>query len=393
MKFISKFLPALLVFGLALLTFPVTEAAAKVISVEKGVVTIAKGEIINDDLLVAAQTVEIFGTVNGDVYAGAETIRINGIINGSLHAGGGIVYLSGRVSQNAYVGAGNVIVSNAIIGDSLLVGAGNVSIDADSSISGSILAGTGSITINSPVKRNIFAGAGNADVNSAVGGEVRIGAGNISIGPNAKIAKDLYYALGDRTTEINISDSATIGGTINKTENKFTGKNNLELARKDLPKAFATFRLAANIFSLIGVLIVGLICLKLFNKTFSESAKRVTNSFWTSLGTGFLICIAIIPALIILALTIVGIPLAGLVILVFLINMYLAKIVAGLSLGIWLSEKSGWKKPSVYAVFAAGMTAIYLLKMIPFLGFFISLVVLWTGLGALALHYKSVLKK
>ncbi len=43
----------------------------------------------------------------------------------------------------------------------------------------------------------MFAGAGSVDINSAVGGEVRTGAGSISIGPDAKIAKDLYYSMGD----------------------------------------------------------------------------------------------------------------------------------------------------------------------------------------------------
>ena len=391
-KFVSKFFAALLVSCLSFLTLSVTNAAARVISVEKGVATIAKGEIVNDDLFIGAQTVEIFGTVNGDVYAGAETIRINGIINGSLHAGGGIVYLSGRVSQNAYVGAANVIVSNAVIGDSLLIGAGNASVDADSSIGGSILAGTGSITINSPVKRNILLGAGNADINSAVGGEVRVGAGNISIGPNAKIAKDLNYALGDGATEINISDSATVGGTINKTENKFAGKKDVELAKNSLPKAFAAIGMVFNIISWAGTLIIGFLCLKLFNKTFSDSANRVTKSFFSSLGVGFLICVAALPAFLILALTGVGLPLAGLAVLVLLINIYLAKIVVGLAVGLFLADKFGWKKTSIYAVFALGLTLIYLLKMIPFLGFVISLAVLWTGLGALALHYKSGLK-
>ncbi len=120
-----------------------TKVSARVISVEKGTVTISKTEVINDDLFIAAQTVEIYGTINGDVYAGAEIVRIDGIINGTLHAGAGIVYLSGRISQNAYIGAGSVIVNKAVIGDSLLVGAGNASVDADSSIGGSISGGNG----------------------------------------------------------------------------------------------------------------------------------------------------------------------------------------------------------------------------------------------------------
>jgi cytoskeletal protein CcmA (bactofilin family) len=388
----SKFSAVFLVFCFAFLFLSVPPVPAKVISLERGIATVSRGEVINDDLFIAAETVEIYGTVNGDVYAGAGTVRIDGIINGSVHAGGGMVYLGGKVSQSAYIGAGNVSLNSAVIGDSLLVGAGTVNIDTKSSIGGSLLAGTGTISVYSPVKRNVFIGGGNVDIDSAVGGEVRVGAGNISLGPDTRIAKDLYYAMGDNTAQLNISGSATVGGTINQVENKFAAKKDLELAKSALPKALATFRLVANIISLAGALIIGFLCLKLFNKPFSGSASRVINSFFASLGVGFLICVVALPALVILALTGVGAPLAGLLFLILLINIYLAKIVAGLAVGNWLAAKFSWKNASVYAVFAAGLVAVYLFKMIPFFGFFVSLVVLWTGLGALALHYKSSLK-
>src|SRR3989344_3880748 len=89
------------------LLFP-AEASAKVITMEKGSVEIAKDEVINDDLFVAAEAIDIEGTVNGDVYLGAETVMVNGIINGDLHVGTGTFYLGGMVRDDAYVGAGNV---------------------------------------------------------------------------------------------------------------------------------------------------------------------------------------------------------------------------------------------------------------------------------------------
>jgi hypothetical protein len=392
MRFPTRIFSSLLIFSFAFLLLSVSKVSARVITVQQGIATISQDEVVNDDLFIAGQTVEIYGTINGDVYAGAQTIRIGGIINGSLHAGGGMVYLGGKISRSAYIGAGNVSVNGAVIGDSLLVGGGTVNIDTNSSIGGSLLAGTGNIAVYSPVGRNMFIGGGNVDIDSTVGGEVRVGAGSISLGPDARIAKDFYYTVGRDTGTVNISDSATVGGTINKVENKFAGKKDVEQAGKNLPKVFAGIGLVARTISLIGALIIGFLALKLFNKTFSGSANIAAKSFFSSLGVGFLICIAAFPALLILALTGVGIPLAGLLVLILLINIYLAKIVAGLAVGNWLSAKFNWKKPSVYTVFAVGLVVVYLLKMIPFLGFFISLVVLWTGLGSLALYYKSGLK-
>lgn len=367
--------------------------SAKVITMEKGQVEIAKNEIINDDLIVGAETVDIEGTVNGDVYAGAETVRVNGTINGDLHVGSGMFYLGGTVRDDVYVGSGNVNLSKAIIGDSLLVGAGNVNIDGDSMIGGSLFVGTGTVNLYAPVKRNVYIGAGSVDINSQIGGEVRIAAGAISIGPNTKIGKDLYYTLGEEEQELRMSDSASVSGMIKKVDTKFAGKKDFEAARGSLSKAFKGISAVANLLSFFGALLVGSLWLKFFPKASKDTANMVSLSFFKSLGTGLLVSILVFPVLILLAITGVGIPLAGILFSLFLISIYLTKIVVGYSLGAWLSAKLNWKNMSKEITFTLGLICVYLLKMIPYLGFFVSLIILWGGLGALVLYYKSALSQ
>lgn len=385
----KKIIFALSVFIFAfLLLFP-SVASAKVITMKKGTVVIDKEEVVNDDLFVGAQTVEIYGTVNGDVYAGAETVRVDGNINGDLFVGAGTVSLSGTVKEDVYIGTGNATVSNATIGDSLLVGAGNVSIDKNSSIGGSLLAGSGSISVYAPVKRNVFAGAGTVDLNSVVGGEVRLGARNVIIGPDTKIAKDLYYAVAKDQNEIRISDSATVSGKIQKFEYKMAERTKLAPTKIGLTGASKTIGIFLQLMTLIGAIIVGVLCLRFFEKVFSSSANFVSGSFFKSLGVGLIISLLTIPVLIILVLTGVGIPLAGILFLIFILNLYLSKIVVGLSLGYLLTEKFGWKKLSKYAVLSLGLVTIYILFALPIIGLFTKLIVTWAGLGSLALFYKS----
>lgn len=368
--------------------------SAKVILSENEPVEIGKDEVINDDLFVGAERVEINGIINGDVYAGAETVRIGGVINGNLHVGAGSFYLNGKVLNSVYVGAGNVNLTGATVGNSLIVGAGNVNVDENSLIGGSIIAGSGTINLNAPVKRNVFIGAGNVDLNSKIDGEVRLGGGSISIGPKTKIAKDFYYAVNDDQKGINISESAAISGKVQKMESKIAVKKDFELPKRELTGAFKAVGAAVNIFSFIGALLVGLLALKLYPKVFSVSSDFVSKAFFKSLGLGFLIAIVAIPALLVIALTGIGFPLAGVILLLLILALYFSKIVVGLSLGVWLSEKFNWKKMSTYMMFVFGLVVVYLLKALPYIGFVFSLVFLWSGLGALVMYHKtSILPK
>lgn len=364
-----KFLTSFLIFMFTFFVFAATKVSAKVISDQKGTVSVGKTEIINDDLFIGAQTVEIDGTVNGDVFIGAQTVKVAGVINGNLHVGANTLDLSGTVKGNVYSGDQNVLVSGSTIGGSLLVGAATVSIDKDTSIGGSILAGAGALSIDSQVKRSVYAGTG-----------------SLTVGSDATIGKDLYYAEGGSQGKANISPDAKIAGNIYKSEIKTaTGSANVGAVKKQIPGALGALKFGTMIFSLIGALIVSFIYLKIFGKSFIESSKLVSESFWKSLGVGFLVSIAFIPGLIILLITVVGIPVAGLAFLVLLLYFYLAKIVVSLPLGNWISGKLKWKM-SVYDASAFGLLTIYILRAIPVIGFLVGLVVFWAGLGALTLR-------
>ncbi len=357
-----------LIFVFTFFVFSVGTVSAKAIANDKGNVTIAKTEVVNDDLFIGAQIVEIAGTVNGDVFIGAQTVKISGIINGNLHIGANSVDLGGTVKGNVYVGAQNVLVSSASIGGSLLIGAATVNIDKDSVIGGSVLAGVGTLSIDSQVKRSVYAGTE-----------------SLTIGSDTKIGKDLYYAAGNGQGQANIAAGAKIAGSVYKSEAKTaTASAGLEATKKNIPAIFNAAKFGGSIIFLIGSLIVGFLYFKLFGRHFTETSGIVSGSFWKSLGVGFLVTIAFVPGLIVLLITVVGIPLAGLAFLMLLLYFYLAKIVVSLPLGNWIFRKFNWKS-STYGASAFGLLTIFILRAIPIVGFLIGLVVLWTGLGALTL--------
>lgn len=372
-----------------LLVVSFSVVSAKGIAMEKGFYELGSDEVVNDDLFIGAETVEINGTVNGDLYAGAESVRINGTVNGDVHIGAGTVYLSGMIRDDVYIGAGSVTVSSAIVGDSLLIGAGDVNIDKESSVGGSLIVGSGTLTTFAPVGRNVMAGVGSFNLNSEVSGEVSVGAGDITIGPDTKIGKDLYYKLGEEETEIRISEKAFVAGKVQRLENRFGNEKEMAMAKEGFARGFQKMNIASRIISFLGALLIGYLALKYFGKAFTASAKIVSESFLKSVGVGFAVTVLAFPVLLILALTGVGLPLAGILLLMLLIKFYLAKLVVGFSLGNFITEKFGWSKMSDLAIFAIGLFGVYLLKWIPIFGFILSAIIMWAGIGALTLHFKS----
>lgn len=367
----KKVLSSLLIFVFSFFIFA-SPASAKVINDQTGGVVIDEKEVVNDDLFIGAQTVEIAGTVNGDVFAGAQSIIVTGTINGSLHAGVNSLDISGTVKGNVYAGGQNITVSGGNIGGSLITGGATVIIDKDSVVAGSVMAGAGMLSVNSKVGRSVY-----------------VGAGTLTIGESAKIGKDLYYASGRSDGEVSISQSAKIAGSVYKSEiNTAQKKADVEALRKEIPGFMNSARAFVSLLSFVGALIIGFIYMRLFGRHFEGTVGILTGSFWKSFGVGFLVSASFIPAMIILLVTVIGIPVAGMAFLMLLLYSSLAKIVAGSALGNIISLKMN-RKMSVYGAFVLGLLLIYLLKMIPMVGFIVGLTVFWGGLGALTLRVFS----
>ncbi|MEK7513262.1 MAG: hypothetical protein AAB580_00040 [Patescibacteria group bacterium] len=343
-------LALLITFVLSL--FLASPTQAKVITQEKGNVSIPANEVINDDLFVAADSVDISGTVNGDIYIGAGTVNF-----------------SGKVSGDLVIGAGTVSINQATIGDSLIVGAGTVTIDAQSRIGGSLLAGVGTLDNQARIGRNFMAGAGTIKLNALVNGEAMLGSGSLALGPQAMINGDLTYATEEKLDQ---AQTALVKG-------KVTQYQAPEVKHWDAQKRSA--KLALRVISFFGVLLTGLVILWLFRIPVVAAAEKINLKFIPSLGWGLIIVFVTPPALFLLAITGIGLPLAILGGLLFLIDLYVAKIFASLALGKALQRYFNWQKLSVPATFSIGLVVYYLLRLIPGIGFFVHLVALLTGLG------------
>ena len=84
MKYLFRVLAVIPVLGLLVMAFTAPVAAADPRTGDT--VVIASGDVVNDDLYIAANVITINGIVNGDVLCVGATININGRVNGSVIA-------------------------------------------------------------------------------------------------------------------------------------------------------------------------------------------------------------------------------------------------------------------------------------------------------------------
>lgn len=334
---------------------------AKVITQEKGLVTIPAGEIINDDLFVMAESVDISGTIYGDIYVGAGTVNFNG-----------------QVSGDFVVGAGTVSINQATIGDSLIIGAGTVMIDEKSKINGSLLVGAGTLSNQAPVGRNFMAGAGNIKLNALVGGEARLGSSSLTLGPKTIILGDLTYAT---DKELNQAETALVKGKVTQYQTPEVKRIDDQKIKTQMVKALFVAKTGLHVLSFFGALLTGLIVLWLFKAPVMAIAEKINLRFLPSLGWGLVMLFVIPPTLFLLALTVIGLPLAGIAGLIFLIDLYVAKIFASLALGKALQRYFGWQRLSVSWIFVIGLVVYSIFRAIPVIGWFVHLAALLAGIG------------
>lgn len=334
-------------------------------------VVLPKDETVNKDYFAAGETVTISGTINGDAYIAGGTVNIEGEINGDLIAAGGIVNLRGNVRNDARVAGGEIIVSSQIDGNLTALG-GSINVTDAANIGGSLVSGTGNLAVFAPIGKGATIGAGNATLGDTIGGDITAGVGQLTLTPNAKVSGDLTY-WSDQ--DVQIQSGAQISG---KTTHNIPAKPS-----KDQPKkAFASAAIGFKIVSFISALIIGFLLIKFLPNFVEQTKKVIDQKLLISIGVGFLALVLTPIVFIILLLLVVTIPLALILLVGFLITLYLAKIFVATWAGHRISKIFGWKIGNFLSFFL-GLVVIYIISLIPFIGWLIWLLVVLTGAGAI----------
>lgn len=359
-KILSTFvLSCLLILGLA------SSAQAKIISGER--LIIAADEVIDDDLFIAGQTIEIAGTVNGDIYAAAENIDFTGQVSGDLMAAGNIINVSGQIGEDLQLFGSEISVAEASVASSLVAAGATVNI-ADS------------VVVEQSV---LIAGANNRFAGQTARHLLMAGQTNRISGV---VKRDLL--VGGEV--IDVTETASVSGKIERREMTgewHQGQEWLKTARTSRwPKTLA------HSFRFFSFLIWAILLLALWPKLFKNLAARIEAQPGKSLLIGLLAMTLILPVFIFLILTIIGIPLA----FVFVIWSILLMGFAKAFVAVWLGQKAFAllqpkpKQKNLIWQFLLGYLLIFVVSLLPGLGWLWRFAVMLMGTGAV---YLSILDK
>jgi cytoskeletal protein CcmA (bactofilin family) len=359
-----------------IVTLLMTLAAAPILAFDARsgmAVTVASGEVVDDDLYVAAETVTIDGVLNGDLWAAANTITINGIVNGSVMAAGNKINIGGDVTR-AVRAVGQSVNINGSVGGDVLAGCGNLNIAAE--IGGDLLFGADVAVVGGHIEGDIKGSGSAVTISGEVGGSVELEVEALAILSTANVGGDLTYTSKEEA-DIQSGAQITGGATHNVPEVEEDGAATFP---------FTLFSgVLAKVMSFLMAFVAGLILIFLAPRRLTSIVEAIGSRPGPSAGWGALIVFVTPIVALLVCLTIIGISAGVIALVLYGIGLYLAQIPVGIFIGRWIIGRFRVveSKAAMVGALALGLVILKLLSLIPYFGFVVGLAVVIFGLGAI----------
>jgi len=328
--------------------------------------TLNQDQTVADDLYVTNSYTEINGLVQGDLFVVATDVKITGTVTGDVYLAGSNITFTGNTYGNL-VAVGNditvqgIVKSNAYTIGSLVNFSGNVEKDY----------------VDIAMRTNLT---------GSVGDDARFITSDGTI--DTLIQGDLIilgskYSLQQEKVTGNIYDSARLD-TIAKDQGVIINKE------IDTPKTYTynwSSKLFGALFAFCSLSLVGYVMIASAPVKTAKIMAKVTGSprdFVFSLLIGFGILVVAPVVLLLLSISLVGMPLAFFVFGLILFLTVFGRLWVETALGqeILLLMKSEGYRP--FKSLAVGRLISVLVGLIPFVGFFYSVTLMSTAVGAFA---------
>lgn len=350
---------------MGVLNLPAPASAAEIRKAQ--VFTVAKDEVIKNDLIVAGGRIRIEGTVEGDVIAFCQSLDVAGHVTGDVIGFARDGRISGTVDGNVRSFTDNITISGTV-GKNVTSFTDPFTLDSSGKVGGSLTVFTGFLSLDGKVGRDLLAFAARSSLTGRIGGGMRLRGHSLTIGPTAEVAgKALFEQDGRDGAEVSPQAKVTL-------ETKRITR------RPDYSKpSYYIWKIcwmaAAFLFGLV---------LMYLAPQFSEDAVASVGRYGASFSVGALVFFGVPLAAIIACITVVGIGVALATTAVWLIALYATQVVVGAWLGGKLLGRTAGTGALVGRM-AVGIVIIRVLGAVPHVSFWVWLAVFLWGMGALSL--------
>ena len=288
--------------------------------------------------------------------------------------------------------SGDQVSVDSPIDDDVFAAGGTVTINAP--VSGVVIAG-GNIIINAPVSGDVFAAGGKVVVNSDVKGKIVAVGGDVDLSGDAKNAVIAGGTVNIHPTTVISRDAAISGGTVSnagtivgnltvRAENFYnTGSaSSVDFKKNGGLQGIQQLMNTFSILMTIGFLILGIILLTVFPAQFFSVEEEVRKSPLKNTVVGFLLILASVILVFVLAVTLIGFPVALIMGMLFIIALMLSSLFVSFALGRKIVDLLKFETNDVL-IFVFGFVILSLLFRIPYAGVLIGIVALSLGFGAI----------
>lgn len=339
------------------------------------------GQVVQGDYFAFGPHVEISGIVNGDLYAAGGEILVDGVVNGDVIVAGAKVILSGTVAQDARIVGAQVTVSGTI-GRNATIGGADVHLTETAKVRDNLLAGGGNVQLAGSIGRDARIGAWKATFSNEIERDLVVAAQSVRLTSKAMVGGRLRY-WGE--TAPSIDEEATVRGAI--THRPLPEGWTIERARRGI----VGMRVMAAAVSFLSTLILGLVLLRLY----PLFARRVTLTIrerpGPSLGWGSVALVATPLVAISFVVTLFALPIGVILLALYGITMYLARVYAITCVGQFLIRRPA-DSSSLARPFVVGLVLYTILSLIPVVGGLLTLLTVLFGLGALLMTKKELIE-
>jgi len=290
---------------------------------------------------------------------------------------GGEVRIDQAIDDDVFASGGAITVNAPV--ESLMAAGGQITVNAP--VKGDVIAAGGQVTLNSDVGGKVVVAGGTVTLNGKVGTNAVLTGGEVTLGDQSSVARDAMISGG------NVVNGGNVAGTLSVKANTFTnegsaGTLDVEIQQRGM-RAGTLLSLFGILFT-VGLFILGLILIRIAPQRFAAVVTELTASPLLAVVAGFVAIVAGFIVVVILAITLILLPLAIFLGLLGGMALLLSTLFASSALGGWIGRLLK-KDLSAYVAFLIGFVILNLLFRIPVLGFFLLVIAVSMGFGAILL--------
>jgi hypothetical protein len=315
----------------------------------------------------------------GDLYIFESDITMDKLVDGNVYLFGDNIKVTGQIAGNLYAFGKTVTLDKAVVQASAYIFAQDINF---SGVASDLYAACSKLEIanNFGVYRDLRVGADTVYISGIIGRDAYVTANNISLekdGSKGSIYNNFNYSS---KSEINIPEGSVTG------EVKYTPSKAYELTTAEKVSNYVYSALSTILFALIIFALAKWLAPNFVKKVTDMSVAKV----FLALGIGVVSIIVIPVVSIILMLTYIGIPVAFALLAIYILLLCISFAISSISIGKALNNKIGSKSVFMEFVLVA-LTSLILwaLKLLPYVGSIISIIIVLTGFGIIITNLLS----